>query len=50
MLSLQEAEEEDEWCVIKYGDTRPAGIYSCRLVEYDDTQAEGNIHITDNDL
>ena len=31
-------------------DARPAGLYGSRLVKYDDREAEGNIHITDDDL
>ena len=43
-------QEEEEWCVVKYGDARPAGKYGYRLVKYDDSEAEGNFCITDNDL
>jgi len=49
-LQVQDEEDEEDWCMIDTVDARPAGLYGCRLVEYDDTEAEGNIHITDNDL
>lgn len=49
-LKLQEEDDEEEWCVVDRHDARPAGLYGCRLVDYDDRDAEGNIHITDNDL
>ena len=48
-LQVQD-DEEEEWCMIDTIEARPAGLYGCRLVEYDDTEAEGNIHITDDDL
>ena len=46
----EEGEEEEEWCIVEFGETRPQGLYGYRYVDYDDQEAEGNIHITDEDL
>ena len=47
---MEEEEEEEEWCIVEFGETRPQGLYGYRYVDYDDQEAEGNIHITDEDL
>lgn len=47
-LYIQELGEE--WCVVEIEKSRPQGLYGYRYVNYDDDDAEGNIHITDQDL
>ena len=47
----EEGEEEEEWCIVEEGEKeRPQGLYGYRYIDYDDQEAEGNIHITDDDL
>ena len=48
VVCLQESEEE--WCIVEQEKHRPQGLYGYRYVDYDDQEAEGNIHITDEDL
>lgn len=42
-------EVEEEWFIVEQ-QGRPQGLYGYRYVDYDDHEAEGNIHITDEDL
>lgn len=50
VATQQDCQAEEDWCIIEHEKHRPQGLYGYRYVDYDDQEAEGNIHITDEDL